>query len=1034
MGEVGRRVVLGAAVVALAISVAAVARDPAPAPRAAPLSAGTPLRFERNEGQFDDRVSYLARGRDYTAFLTDDDLRLVLRRPTNAAPVVVGLRVVGGRRVSPVGTEPLPGVTNYFVGRDPSRWRTGVVGYGRVRYAQVVPGVDLSFHGAGEGRIEYDLELAAGEDPGKLALAFDGVDAIDIAPGGGEAILRLAGAGELQEQRPVAYQTDAAGVRTPVSVRYALGPDRTLAFAVGPHDRGRPLVIDPVLAYSTYLGGNAADVGNGIAVDAAGAAYVTGTAQSTAGFPLLTTLPGGGVLQGASDAFVTKVSPSGVFLYSTYVGCNGSDQGTGIAVDQTGSAYITGTTNSIDCPNENNVLAGGMDAFVAKLNPAGSAVVYWHYIGGSGDEGASPAIAVDAAGDAYVTGETGSVDFPVVGGIQPTFGGTSDAFVTKLNPAGNGFVYSTYLGGSAIERGNAIAVDEPGSAYVTGITTSANFPGLPVVARDDAFAVKLAPSGGALAYARSIGGALGNEEGLGIAVDAAGNAYVTGSTTSPDFIPPLPAGVVPFQVALAGNQDAFVTKLDPAGGFLYATFLGGTDDLDPLGEGRAAGIAVDKFGNMVVTGATGSTNFPTQLPIFGTHSGGLYDAYVTELNATGSGLLFSTFLGGSGFDQGRHIALDKNGGFYVTGLTASAVDFPTAVPAEPTFGGGSSDGFVTRIAPQVPKYVFGNVTTTCQNNTIATGGTLTVPSGTCPGCVSGQYTFTNGALDVLRVLYGGYHHDGTYDCNSGVRNTLVANWPSLFYATCPGEGACPGIKHAWREADGAAVTAAFIALVGFGGRTIPGVNPFCNSSDATTGIASASGDADYADKDPIRIPCDPNDTVCERDGTLGLVLPIVLPHGGATMADEYPPSTACTSCVLSQTGGGPSLPCPNGGPLLLGRCFQPATSTGDAHCIANKAKKCFGDPAGSDGRSYNLPLKVPSGPEPAKYLVDVNGHRMTGSYFRIHMNAPASYSPGGPTCQLSTDDPQIGCLVSADACSLGNAGPAALGASPNQEL
>jgi hypothetical protein len=1049
---------------------------PAPTPQAAQRSGGPALRFERNEGQFDERVRYLARGRDYMAVLTDGDVRLALRRPKDAAAPadndrdrrfterqsaraavtpfdesVVGLRVVGGKRVSPVAAEPLAGVTNYFVGSNRSRWRTGVGGFASVRYPEVLPGVDLALHGGGDGRLEYDIVLAAGQDPAKVALAFDGATSIAVAPGG-EAVLGLAGGIELREHVPVAYQTDARGARTQVPVRYQLRPDRTLAFAVGAHDVRRPLVIDPVLAYSTYHGGGGADVGASIAVDSTGAAYVTGTTASPDLFVLGAIGPAGASLAGGTDAFIAKFGPTGAHVSSTFLGGSGDDQGTGIALDQNGNIYVTGGTSSPNFPSASNTLAGLTDAFVVKLNPAASALLYSRYLGGSADDASlwPPSIAVDSAGSAFVAGTTKSTNFPVVGAVQPTFGGVQDAFITKLETTIGAIVYSSYLGGSAAEQGNAVAVDAGGTAFVTGHTASPNFPTLPVAARDDAFVVKITGNGNAFGYVQVIGGALGQEVGWGIALAFGQTAYVTGSTTSPDFPIPVSPGPLPFQTALKGSMDAFVAQLHPTtGALLYATFLGGNVDLGPgTGEGNNGSIAVDATGNMFVTGATNTANFPTQSPIAGVHGGGIDDVYVTELNAAGSALVFSTFLGGTGADQGHGIAIDGSGGIYVTGTTASS-NFPTLAPAQPRSGSGGTDAFVTKIVPQgVAQFMWGNQATTCPGSKIATGGQLTVSflplggDGTCPGCDAAPRYNSTGALDVLRVLYAGYHHDGTYDCNSGVRNALVSNWPSLFTTTCANQGTCPGITHAWRQADGAAVTAAFINLVGFGGRTVySGVNPFCNSVSAVAGTAGAEGDGDYSDADPIRIPCDPNDTVCEIDGTLGLVLPIVLPAAGATSADEYPASSAgaCSGCVLSQTGGGNGLPCPRGGPLLLGRCFQPATAAGDTHCIANRAKRCFGDittlPSGkaADGRVYNLPLKVASGAEPAKYLVDASGRRMTGSFFRIHMNAPSSYSQAGPTCQLTSADPQIGCLVSSDACSLGDAGTAA-GGGTNQQL
>jgi hypothetical protein len=312
-----------------------------------------------------------------------------------------------------------------------------------------------------------------------------------------------------------------------------------------------------------------------------------------------------------------------------------------------------------------------------------------------------------------------------------------------------------------------------------------------------------------------------------------------------------------------------------------------------------------------------------------------------------------------------------------------------------------------------------------------------------------KYTFT-GSMDVLRVLYAGLDNGGTgpngYNCAGDIRKNLVKQWSKIFNQDC-GAGKCDGsttagitqpggLTHIWRRSDLSGTTDAFVSLVNMGARKIGGnpiitgaataVNPFCNSNDATTNVGSLGGTADYTDVDPIRTPCDPNDTVCEIDGTLGLVLPVLLPEisGGLLATDAYPANSgaACTGCILSQTGGGNGQPCPRGGPLLLGRCFQPATGAGDTHCNALKSKKCFGDLNTADGRAYNLPLKVAGGTEPAKYLVDGNKNRAVGSFFRIHQASSSSYSANANTCQFMNDTQQIGCLAAADPCSLGYAG------------
>jgi Big-like domain-containing protein/beta-propeller repeat-containing protein len=459
---------------------------------------------------------------------------------------------------------------------------------------------------------------------------------------------------------------------------------------------------NPALLYSTYLSGSGDDRGHGIAVDAAGNAYVTGFTNSI-NFPTT-----GGVFQPAvsvgQDVFVTKLDPTGSGLvYSTYLGGNNADQGLGIALDAGGNAYVTGFTQSTNFPTFaafQTTLRGVADAFVTKLNPTGSGLVYSTYLGGSdNDQGFGIALDASPIPNAYVTGLTQSTNFPTTAGaFQTTFGGgTSDAFVTKLNPTGSGLVYSTYLGRSSSEQGRGIALDASPipNAYVTGFTNSTNFPTTAGAFQttfgggiSDAFVTKLNPLGTALVYSTYLGRSL-EEQGLGIALDASPtpNAYVTGFTFSSNF-----PTVAAFQTTFGGVADAFVTKLNPTGsGLVYSTYLGG------LTSDEGFDIGVDAVGNAYVTGFTQSTNFPT-FAAFQTTFGGGVDAFVTKLNPTGSGLVYSTYLGGSSSEQGFGIALDPSPipNAYVTGLTNST-DFPTTPGAFQTTSAGGIDAFVTKI-------------------------------------------------------------------------------------------------------------------------------------------------------------------------------------------------------------------------------------------------------------------------------------------------------------------------------------------------
>jgi hypothetical protein len=430
-----------------------------------------PLSFEANQGQADARVDFLARGSGYGLFLTPTEAVLSLQPPAatdaDQAPAgdVLSLRLLGANRHAQAeGLDQLAGTSNYLVGTDPGQWHTDIANYGQVAYDGVWRGIDVVYYG-NQRHLEYDFVLEPGADPGSIKLQFQGARGLEL-DGQGNLVLQTAG-GDVVQQAPVLYQ-EIGGVRHAVSGHYVLKGQGQVGFEVGAYDPTRPLVIDPVLSYSTYLGKG--DYGFGIVVDGSGSAYVTGYTSSTQ-FPTRNPLQSRLASIRNWDAFVTKLSPDGRSLvYSTYLGGNDYDKGTAIAVDASGNAYVTGSTNSTNFPTTAGAFqrawGGGYDsngtarhdAFVAKLNPTGNALVYSTYLGGAGNENnyyspSSGGIAVDASGNAYVTGATSSSNFPLQNALQATFGGVSDAFVTKLNAAGTALVYSTYLGGSGEERG-----------------------------------------------------------------------------------------------------------------------------------------------------------------------------------------------------------------------------------------------------------------------------------------------------------------------------------------------------------------------------------------------------------------------------------------------------------------------------------------------------------------------------------------------------------------------------------------------------
>ena len=665
-----------------------------------------PLAFEANEGQADNRVQFLARGSGFGLFLTSGDAVLVLRRP-GADDTSLRMTLVGARSdVHGIGRDALPGRSHYLIGNDATKWRTNITTYARVEYADIYPGINLSYYGA-QRSLEYDFVVAPGADPLRIVLAFDGSNRVEIDRAG-QLILHTP-SGVVVSRAPVLYQ-DIDGVRRSVDGGYHRRRDGRIVFRVGKYDRRRPLVIDPVLGYSTYLGGSGAESAHAVAVDANGNAYVTGMTTSV-DFPVsgtaFQTVSGGAVSLGGGDAFVAKIGPAGTSLqFATYLGGSGDDIGRAIAVDASGNVYVGGSTSSNDFPATQNalqdVLGGSSDAFVTVLNSTGSSLEYSTYLGGSAADDAY-GLALDAAGNIYVAGSTASGNFPTLNPFQSTLRALANGFVTKLDPSQTGaasLVYSTYLGGTGSETGFGIAVDASNRAYVTGSTVSSDFPVTTGAFQTtfggarDVFVTELDSTGSALVYSTYIGGTA-TDEGHAIAVDGSG-VYVAGFAASTDF--PTTNG---YQSTKGGFADAFVLKLDPtktgSAGLVYSTFLGGNDDDYGLG------LAVDATGSVYVAGYTWSTNFPTKNAIQSSLTGSTA-AFVAKLDPASGGvasLVYSTYLGGSSFDFGSAVAADAAGNAYVVGETDST-DFPTTAGAvQTTFAGGvgvgGGDAFIARV-------------------------------------------------------------------------------------------------------------------------------------------------------------------------------------------------------------------------------------------------------------------------------------------------------------------------------------------------
>lgn len=661
---------------------------------AAARHASLPLRFEPNVGQIDASVDFIARGNGYTIFLTPSESVLVFGAPAHSlgdasakTSAVLRMQFAGADpTVTLTGIEPLPGITNYFIGSDPDKWSTDIVAFAQVRYRQIYPGIDLVYYGNARN-VEYDFVLAAGADAGQIRMKVVGAERMAVNADG-ELIMSVAG-GELRQPAPLIYQQGASGKILVAGGYVVQGTE--VGFALGAYDRTKALVIDPVLIYSTYLGGSGFDQVNSIHVGPTGDAYVTGVTSSV-NFPIQGTPSS--THGGSQDVFVTKLNLAGNGLtYSTYIGGIGSDIANDIVVSGAGTAYITGSTTSINYPVVTPTIAaqvGGTDAFLTKLTAAGNGIVYSTYWGSTGfEEGTG--VTVDPADNAYIVGNTSAPNFPTQTPFQAAHAGGMDAFMTKFSVAGNSIVYSTYLGGAADDRATDMRVADDAAVFVIGSTTSANFPiKSPALQASlgggrDAFLTHFSLAGNALLYSTYIGGSA-DDEAFGMTIDAPMNAYVTGRTSSVNF-----PTQVPMQASHGGGTtDAFAIKINPPGSaIVFSTFLGG------LGDDVGYGVALDGLAQVFLTGSTTSANFP-RLRAFQNSLGGATDAFVSKLGLSGSALIYSTYLGGTSDDAGRGIGVDLVGDAYVAGYTES-LNFPTTAAFQSAFG-AVRDGFVSKIA------------------------------------------------------------------------------------------------------------------------------------------------------------------------------------------------------------------------------------------------------------------------------------------------------------------------------------------------
>ncbi|HEY6337262.1 MAG TPA: SBBP repeat-containing protein [Candidatus Sulfotelmatobacter sp.] len=603
------------------------------------------------------------------------------------------------------GVDELNGKTNYMIGRDPSKWRVGVRTFRKVKYENVYPGIDLVFYGTGR-EVEYDLVVHPWADPNRIELSIDGETSATIEKDGALALATRGG--PIRFKAPVIYQEMSEG-RQSVRGHFTLTstPDsrKKLTFAVEPYDHSRTLVIDPVLDYSTYLGGSANDWADAIAVDNAGNAYIAGVTASL-NFPVTANAVfpvNGGCDYNCYDAFVAKISTTGNELeYATYLGGSGDDFGNAIAIDASGNAYITGATNSTDFPTTSDALqrsCGGTcfyhDAFVAKLNPTGSALLYSTYLGGSGEDWGSGIAVLN--NNAYVSGFADSTDFPVTpGAFQTTLQGQGSSFVAQFNATAAALNFSTFLGETDLyDYGGTIVVDAAGYSYVAGVTLSANFPqtagafhtpALPGLS-SNMYILKLNPTGSSLVYSALIGGASPS----GLAVDVSGNTYVAGS--SGPFSP-----VTPGAIDQPCDTGALVLKLNAAGSNLLTAAHLCPDRLWP------AGVAFDSSQNIIFSGYTDSPDLPTSVGSFRPHKTNaccFSDAILGKVKADGSALLYLTYFGGNDGDSSEALAEDSSGNIYLTGY-ASSTNLPLKNGFQAT-NAGDFDVFLSKFTLPSPK-------------------------------------------------------------------------------------------------------------------------------------------------------------------------------------------------------------------------------------------------------------------------------------------------------------------------------------------
>jgi hypothetical protein len=803
-----------------------------------------PLFFFPNTGQTDSSIQYIVQTPDLLAGFRADGASF------QANGKQIRLRFLGAKpTVLIAGLEPLAAKINFFNGT--SGWKTDVPSYSKIIYLELYPGIDVTYSGTGN-RLKSEFLVAARANPNLIRLEYSEPVSID-ADG------NLIAGDVFREAAPEIYQQIGAS-RVKIAGRYRLLDAYTAGFEIGSYDTSAPLVIDPAISYCSYLGGSNITAITGVAVDSSANLYVTGWTEAL-DFPINGAIQAAN--QGGVDAFVAKLNPAGTaLLYATYIGGSKDDRSAAIAVDNLGQAYITGSTSSPNFPVvawSRATFGGSTTVFVSKLSAAGNSLIYSGYLGGTSYE-VGTAIAVDTSYNVYLAGDTQSPNFPVINPTQATIGGGIDAFITKLKPTG-AIAFSTFLGGSGNEHAGGIAVDSLGNIFVAGGTFSTNFPVVAALqgtsaGAQNAFVTKIS-SAGTVAFSTYLGGSGGlPQQANAIALDSAGNPYIVGATTSANF--PVTAGT--FQTALNGQQNAFLTKLTANGNaFVYSTYLGG------VVQDWATGVAISAAGNAYVSGYTSSVNFPQVGAV--QSFGGLSDAFVSEMNFAGNGLIFSTFYGGSGLDAASAIALDSSANIFIGGQTSS-VDLHLVTPIQST-SAASNTGWILRLGVTAPPPTTPSVTsvspTSGSGNAVTFTGTfgdtgggaavssaallLNTSASTSSGCDISYNPATNlfsiyndaGTAVLATVAPGGaiIQNDqcslnGTGSSASVAGNTLTVVYVLTFQPSFPGAKTVYLLAADSSSSTGWVAEGTFTVTIPTGQPLVESVTPNANSGSGTT--------------------------------------------------------------------------------------------------------------------------------------------------------------------------------------------------------